>query len=148
MIRKIQKESFANTQCKVEESTHQVMNEIVLDDDYDLNGFDNQNLEGDSSCKNLSWEYEPLEEVHESLEKEEAYEAIDLSSSIELTYVLVMDSCVPFQHATSSYILYELEPKKKFCINTILPSKFVLILHAQNFHIESRLRIFIIKTHT
>ena len=91
-----------------------MMKEIVFDDDYDLNGFDNKNLEDDSSCKNLSWEYDPLEEVQESLEEEEAFEAIDLSSLIELTYILLTDSCVPFQHSSSSYILYELEPRKKF----------------------------------
>ena len=57
------------------------MKEIVFDDD--LNGFNNQDLEDDSSCKDLSWEYEPLEEVQESLEVKESYEAIDSSSSIE-----------------------------------------------------------------
>ena len=76
MMRKIQEESFTNEQRMAEESTHQVMKAIVFDDDYDLNGFDNQNLKGDSSCENLSWEYEPLEEVQESLEEEKAYEAL------------------------------------------------------------------------
>ena len=37
-----------------EEYTHQVMKEIVFDDDYDLIGFNNRDLEGDSSCKNPS----------------------------------------------------------------------------------------------
>ena len=58
------------------------MKEIVFDNYYDLNGFNNQDLEGDSSCKNLSWEYDPLKEVQESLEMKEAYETIDLCSSI------------------------------------------------------------------
>ena len=53
MMRQIQEESFANAQRMAEESTHRVMKEIVFDDDYDLNGFNNQDLEGDSSCKNL-----------------------------------------------------------------------------------------------
>ena len=41
MIRQIQEESFANAQRTTEESTHQEMKEIVFDDDYDLNGFNN-----------------------------------------------------------------------------------------------------------
>ena len=44
IMRQIQEESFANAQCMAEESTHQGMKEIVFDDDYDLNGFNNQNL--------------------------------------------------------------------------------------------------------
>ena len=43
-----------------------------------------------------------------------AHETIALCSSIELTYIPVMDSCVTFQYSSSSYILYELELKKKF----------------------------------
>ena len=101
-----------------EESTYEVIKEMVFDDDYDLNGCNNQNLEGDSSCKYRSWEYEPLEEVEEevqeSLEVKEAYEIIDLSSSIELTYTPITDSYVPFQYLLLSNILYELEPRKKF----------------------------------
>ena len=81
-----------------------MMKEIVFNDDYDLNGFNNQNLEGDSSCKDLSWDYEPLEEVEEevqeSLEVKETYEAIDSSLSIGLTNILVTNSCVPFQHSS------------------------------------------------
>ena len=42
----------------------------------------------------------------------EAYEAIDSSSSIELTYTSMIESRVPFQKS-SSYILFELEPRKK-----------------------------------
>ena len=42
---KLQEESLATAQHMAEESTHQVMKEIVFDDDYDLNGFNNQNLE-------------------------------------------------------------------------------------------------------
>ena len=42
VMRKIQEKSFTNAQCTVEESTHRVMKEIVFDDDYDLNGFKNQ----------------------------------------------------------------------------------------------------------
>ena len=91
MMRKLQEESFMNAQHMVEESTHQVVKEVVFDD-----------------------KYEPLKEVQESLEVEEAYEAIDLYSSIKLTYVLVIDSCAPFQYSSSSYILYELEPRKQF----------------------------------
>ena len=189
IMRKVQKESFATAQCITKESTHQVMKDMVFDDDYDLNSFNNQDLEADSSCKNLSWEYEPLEEgephyeekepfkvglgqtltklgaylftpdshllnqeisiqnhefyedqilskvlyrqveseeyfevwleeflfnekVQESLDVKEAYENIDLSSSIELTYTQVIDSYVPLQHSSSPYILYELEPRK------------------------------------
>ena len=63
MMRKIQEESFANAQRMAEESTHRVMKDMVFNDDYDLNDFNNQNWEGDSRCKDLSWEYEPLEEV-------------------------------------------------------------------------------------
>ena len=115
IMRQIQEESFANVQRMVEESTHRVMKEIVFDDDYGLNDFNNQDLEDDSSCKNLSWEYEPFEkEVQGSLEVKEAYEAIDSSSSIELTNTPITDSYVPFQHSSSSYILYKLEPRKKF----------------------------------
>ena len=110
MMRNVQKESFANAQLMAEESTLRVKREIIFGDDHDSNGFNNQNLEGDSSCKDLSWEYEPLEEVEEkvqeSLEVKEAYETIDLCLSIELTYIPVMDSSVPFQHSSSSYILY------------------------------------------
>ena len=164
---------------------------MVFNDDYDLTGFNNQDLEGDSSCKNLSWEYMPLEEVEpcykekepfkvvlgqtltkldshlfitdlhllsqessiqnhefyedqissmvmdshvdskeyfegcleefpfkekiqESLELEETYETIDLSSSIELSYTLIINSYVSSQHSSSSCILYERESKKKF----------------------------------
>ena len=54
------------------------------------------------------------EEIQESLEVEEAYETIDLSSSIEFTYTLIIDSYIPSQHSSSSYILYKLKPKKKF----------------------------------
>ena len=47
-------------------------------------------------------EYEPFEEieeeVQESLELKEACETIDLSSSIELICISVIDSCVPFQY--------------------------------------------------
>ena len=116
MMRKVQEESFANAQRMVEESTHQVMKEIMFDDDYDLNSFNNQNLEGDSSCKDISWEYEPKveEEVQESLEVKEAYEIIDLRSSIELTCTPITNSYVPLQYLSSSYILYELKPRKKF----------------------------------
>ena len=48
------------------------------------------------------------------LEVKEAYETFDLSSSIELTYTPITDSYVPFQHSLLSYILYEIEPRKKF----------------------------------
>ena len=117
-MRKIQEVSFANAQCTTEEFAHRVMKKIVSDDDYDLNSFNNQNLESDSSCKDISWEYEPLEEVEEevqeSLEMKEAYETIDLSSLMELTYTPIADSYVTFQHSSLSYILYELEPRKKF----------------------------------
>ena len=62
MIRQVQEESFATTQYTVE-SNHQVVKEIVFDD-----------------------EYKPLEEieekVQESWEVNEAYEVIDSSSSI------------------------------------------------------------------
>ena len=130
-----------------EKSIHQVMNEIVFDDDNDFNGFNNQDLEDVSSCKNLSWEYEPLcKEVQESLEVKEAYETINLSSSIELTYKPIIDSYVLFQHSSSSYILYALEPRKKFLYQHY-HSKLCLVLCAENFHIESILRTFIIKTH-
>ena len=54
------------------ESTHQVMKEMMFDDDYDLNGFNNQDLEGDSSCNNLWWEYEPLKEVEPRYEVKES----------------------------------------------------------------------------
>ena len=37
MMRKIQEESFANAQRMVEKSTHQVMKEIMFDNDHDLN---------------------------------------------------------------------------------------------------------------
>ena len=53
-------------------------------------------------------------EVQVSLEMEETYETINLSSSIELAYTPVIKSYVPFQHSSSSYILYELELRKKF----------------------------------
>ena len=76
------------------ESTHQVVEQIVFDD-----------------------EYEPLEEseekVQESWEAKEAYKAIDSSSSIELICTSVIDCCVPFPQSLS-YILYEQEPKKEF----------------------------------
>ena len=89
----------------------------MFNDDHNLNGFNNQNLEGDSSRKDLSSKYKPLEEVEkevqESWEIKEAYEAID-SSSIELIYIPIIDSGVPFQHLSSSYILYEVDPKEKF----------------------------------
>ena len=56
-------------------------------------------------------EYESLEEVEEegqeSLEVKEACMIINLSSSIKLTSTSVIDSCVPFQYLSSSYILYE-----------------------------------------
>ena len=54
MMKKIQEGSFATAQRMAKESTHQVMKVMVFDDDYDLNGFNNQDLEDDSSCKNLS----------------------------------------------------------------------------------------------
>ena len=77
MMRQVQGVSFANAQCMMEEYTHQMVKEMVFED-----------------------EYEPLEEseekVQESWEVKEAYEAIDSSSSIELTCTLVLDSCVPF----------------------------------------------------
>ena len=69
MMTKIREESFATMQRTTEESTHQVIKEMVFDDDYDLNSFNNRDLEGDSSCKNFSWEYEPLEEVEPRYEK-------------------------------------------------------------------------------
>ena len=94
MMRQVQEESSANAQHMVEESTYRVRKETMFDD-----------------------EYEPLkeveEEVQESFEVEEAYKAIDLSSSIELTCTLVINSCVPFQYPSLSYILYEQEPKKE-----------------------------------
>ena len=96
MMRKIQEESFANAQWMAEESTHQVRKEIVFDDYYDLNDFNNQDLKGDSSCKNLSWEYEPMEEVQESLEVKEAYECYSFKLVNRITNIPVTDSCVPF----------------------------------------------------
>ena len=48
------------------------------------------------------------------MELKEACETIDLSSSIELTCTSVIDSCVLFQYPSSSYILYEQEPKNEF----------------------------------
>ena len=70
MMRQVQEESFAIVQCMVEESTHQVVKKIVFDD-----------------------EYESLEEIEEKVQEfwevKEAYEAIDLSSSIELIYIYI-----------------------------------------------------------
>ena len=90
-MRQVHEESFATAQCTVE-STYQVVKEIVFD-----------------------YEYEPLEEieekVQESCEVKEAYETIDSSSSIELIYTSVIDACVPFPQS-SSYILFELEPRE------------------------------------
>ena len=75
------------------ESTHQVVKEIVFDD-----------------------EYKPLEEieekVQESWEVKEVHEAIDSSLSIELTYTSVIDSYVPFPQS-SYYIVFELKPREK-----------------------------------
>ena len=55
-------------------------------------------------------EYEPLEEIEEEVQEfwevKEVCGTIDLSSSIELTCTLVIDSCVPFPQS-SSYILFE-----------------------------------------
>ena len=46
-----------------EEPTHQVMKEMIFDDDCDLNGLNNQYLEDNSSYEKFSWEFEPLEEI-------------------------------------------------------------------------------------
>ena len=119
---------LCNYATLVEESTEQVVKRIMFDD-----------------------EYEPLEEVEEevqeSLEVKEACETIDLSSSIELTCTSVINSCIPFQYLSSSYILYEQEPKKEFCIQTNILSRVLLRLCAEHFHIESSLRTTMIKAH-
>ena len=53
-----------------------MIKEMVFDDDYELNSFNNQNLEGNSSCKNLSWEYELLEEVEPHYEENEPFKVV------------------------------------------------------------------------
>ena len=77
MMKQVQEESSVIAQRMVEESTYRARKEMMFD-----------------------YEYEPLkeveEEVQESLEMKEACETIDLSSSIELTCTLVIDSCVLF----------------------------------------------------
>ena len=83
-----QEESFANAQRMTEESTNQVMKEMVFDDDYDLNGLNHQELEGDSSCKNLSWEYEPLEDVESHYEEKEPFKVVLGQTLTKLDYHL------------------------------------------------------------
>ena len=126
MMSQVQEESFANVQHTVEESTHKMVKGMLFDD-----------------------KYETLEEIEEkvqkSLEVEEAYEAIDLSSSIELTYTSVIDSYVPFPQSLS-YILFELEPREK-SLYPNLHSKQILLTLTKDFHIKSSLRTTMIKIH-
>ena len=70
-----------------------MMKEMMFDDDYDLNGFNNQDLEGDSSCKNLSWEYEPLEEVEPRYEEKEPFKVVLGQTLTKLdSHLFTMDS--------------------------------------------------------
>ena len=96
-------------------------------------------------------EYKPLEEVEEevqeSLEVKEAWETIDLSSSIELICILIITYCVPFQYPSSSYILYKQQPKKEFLYQHHHSKQSFVDSKCQRFHIESSLRTTMIKTH-
>ena len=101
-----------------------------------LNSFNNQNLEGDSSCKDLSWEYEHLEEVEDEVQE-----------SLEVKHTPITNSYVPFQHSSSSYFLFELKPRKK-CLYQHHHSKQSLVdFTCQTFPYLVKLRTFIIKTH-
>lgn len=54
------------------------------------------------------------EEVREPLEDEEAYEAIELSSLVVLSYTPTADPYFPPTPPSPYYVLYMIEPKEKF----------------------------------
>ena len=104
MITQAQERSFATAQCTVEESTYQVVKEIVFDD-----------------------EYEPFEEVEPHYEEKEPFkivlgQTLGLDSQVEskehfegcLEEFLFQEKVHESLDSSSSYILYELEPTKKF----------------------------------
>ena len=139
MMRQLQEESLETMQCIVEESTHQVVKEVVFDD-----------------------EYEPLEEFEPYYEEKEPFKVVlgqtlGLDSQVEseehfegcLEEFLFQDEVhESLESSSSSYILYELEPTNKFFfINLIMPRKVLLSLCAENFHIKSSRRTFTTKTH-
>ena len=127
-MRQVQEESSANAKRMVEESTYQIRQEMIFDD-----------------------EYKPLEEVEEEvqepLEVKEACETIDLSSSIELICTLVIYSYVPFQYPSSSYILYKQEPKKEFLYQHHHSKTSLVDFTCQKSPYQVKLRTFIIKTY-
>ena len=92
-------------------------------------------------------EYEPLkeveEEVQESLEVKKACETIDLSPSIELTCTSIIDSYVPFQYPSSSYILYEQKPKKEFLYPHHHPKMSFVEVIGQKFSYRVKLECYI-----
>ena len=104
MMRQVQEESFTNAQHTVEESTHQVVKEMVFDD-----------------------EYEPLEDVEPCYEENERFKVVlgqsfGLDSQVEcdkhfngcLEEFLFQEEVHESLEPSSSYILYELEPKKHY----------------------------------
>ncbi|EXC31214.1 hypothetical protein L484_005639 [Morus notabilis] len=80
-------------------------------------------IESEEKLEGLFEDFLDEEEVREKLEDEEAYEAIELSSFVILSYTPTTDPYFPPTPPSPYYVLYMIEPKEKFSFQAHHQSK-------------------------
>ncbi|EXB88440.1 hypothetical protein L484_012880 [Morus notabilis] len=80
-------------------------------------------VESEEKLEGLFEDFLDEEEVREPLEDEEAYEAIELSSFVILSYTAITDPYFPPTLPSPYYVLYMIGPKEKFSFQAHHQSK-------------------------
>ena len=95
-------------------------------------------MESEQQLEGSLEEFPHEDDAQESLEDKEAYETIDLSSSVELTYTISNNSYLPLLLPSLYYILYKLEPKMKFLYQAhrVKPSHISLTCQILLYHVK------------